>query len=168
MAKKENTSREEKEHTSKTTEEKQEKTNANKEHGFWGEAKENVTEGAKIIGDEAKHWGEQFAKYSESIFGKIKDNTNEVIKYGLDLTSEGVHKAQDTAEQLKDDYEIRKLNNKKKEVSTQLGMKFYLAVKNNNNEVPENLMKDKEIVSLIKELEEFDKEIIKLSEEKNK
>lgn len=162
----------EKENTSKKTEDKQKKTNTktdtnkNQEQGFWDEAKENVTEGAKIIGEEAKHWGEQFAKYSESIFGKIKDNTNDVIKYGLDLTSEGVHKAQEMAEQLKDDFEIRKLNNKKKEVSTQLGMKFYLAVKNNDNEVPDNLMKDKEIVSLLKELEQIDKEIIKLSEEK--
>lgn len=150
--------------STKDTKAKQEKTNTTEEHGFWDEAKENVSEGAKIIGEGAASFSHKLAEYSESIFGKIKDNTNEVIKYGLDLTKEGVHKAQEVAENLKDDYEVRKLNTKKKEVSTQLGMKFYLAIKNNDNKVPENLMKDKAIVSLVKELEEIDKEILKSSE----
>ncbi|MDA3954518.1 MAG: hypothetical protein PF485_12800 [Bacteroidales bacterium] len=108
------------------------------------------------------------ASYSETIFGKIKDNTKEFLKYGLDLTKEGVHQAQEMAENLKDDIEIRKLNTKKKEVSTQMGMKFYLEIKNNNNQIPENLMKDNEVISLLKELEKIDKEILKRSEESKK
>ena len=160
---KEDKQKDSKQSDSKDNSKKQSKTN---ESGFWDEAKENVTEGAKIISDEAKHLGKRIAKYSETIFGKIKDN--EVFKYGLDLTSEGVHKAQEMAENLKDDFEIRKLNNKKKEVSTQLGMKFYLAVKNNKNKIPDNLMKDKEILSLLKELEQIDKEILKRTENSEK
>lgn len=147
---------------------KESASDKSKEAGFWDDAKDSVSEGAKIIGDEAKNLRQKIASYSEVIYGKIKDNTQEVIKYGLDLTSEGVNKAQEAAEQLKDDYEVRKLNNKKKEVSTQLGMKFYLSVKNNDNKLPENLMKDKEILSLIKELEEIDKEILSRKEETDK
>lgn len=146
--------------------ENKKKENSKKEQGFWDETRENVVEGAKVISEEAKHLSQVIASYSETIFGKIKDNTSEVIKYGLDLTHEGVHKAQEIAEQLKDDYEVRKLISKKKEVSTQLGMKFYLAVKNNKNKIPENLLKEKEIISLLKELEELDKQILNLSEQK--
>ncbi|PLX12746.1 MAG: hypothetical protein C0597_12595 [Marinilabiliales bacterium] len=158
----------EKENTSGSSSEKEKTTNPNEKAGFWDETKENVTVGAKILSEEAKQIGEKIAKYSETIFGKIKDNTNEVIKYGFDLTNEGVHKAQEMAENLKDDFEIKKLNGKKKDVSAQLGMKFYLAIKNNANKVPANLIKNKEVVSLLKELEETDKEILKLSELKNK
>ncbi|MDA3905072.1 MAG: hypothetical protein PF484_03260 [Bacteroidales bacterium] len=151
--------------SSKASEKQDDKT---KESAFWDEAKENVTEGAKIFGDEAIHLGKKLASYSESIFGKIKDNTKDAFKYGLDLTNEGVQRAQEMAEHLKDDFEIRKLNNKKKEVSTQLGIKFYLEIKNNNNEIPDNLLKNNEVLSLLKELEDFDKEILKRSEETEK
>ncbi|MDA3954747.1 MAG: hypothetical protein PF485_13950 [Bacteroidales bacterium] len=148
--------------SSKASEKQDDKT---KESAFWDEAKENVNEGAKIFGDEAKHLGKKLASYSETIFGKIKDNTKDAFKYGLDLTNEGVQHAQEMAEHLKDDFEIRKLNNKKKEVSTQLGIKFYLEIKNNDNEIPDNLLKNKEVLSLLKELEDIDKEILKRSEE---
>ena len=130
---------------------------------FWDDAKENISESAKNIGEEAKFLGKKLASYSETLFGKIKDNTKEALKYGLDLTKEGVHQAQEMAEDLKDDLEVRKLNTKKKEVSTQLGIKFYLEIKNNNNLIPENFMNDNEIISLIKELENIDKEILEHS-----
>ena len=149
-----------------------EKPNANseksdiKDKDFWTETKENINEGAKIFSKEAKQIGKKIASYSDVLFGKIKDNTKDVIKYGLDLTNEGVHRAQELAEDLKDDFEVRKLNTKKKEVSTQLGMKFYLAIKNNKNEIPADLLKDKEVLSLLKEIEEVDKEILKHSDTK--
>ncbi len=139
-----------------------------KESAFLDDAKENVSEGAKILGKEAKFLSKKLASYSEIIFGKIKDNTKDAFKYGLDLTNEGVHRAQEMAEDLKDDFEVRKLNNKKKEVSTQLGIKFYLEIKNNDNKIPDNLIKNKEVLSLLKELEDIDKEILKLSEESEK
>lgn len=139
-----------------------------KEKDFWDDAKANISESAKNIGEEVKYLGKKMASYSETIFGKIKDNTKEVIKYGLDLTKDGVHQAQEMAENLKDDIEIRKFNTKKKEVSAQMGMKFYLEIKNNNNQIPENLMQDNEVISLLKELEKLDKEILKRSEESKK
>lgn len=142
--------------------------NKTKEPVFWDDAKENVSEGAKILGDEAKFLGKKLTSYSKTIFGKIKDNTKEAFKYGLNLTNEGVNRAQEMSEHLKDDFEVRKLNNKKKEVSTQLGIKFYLEIKNNDNKIPDNLIKDKEVLSLLKELEDIDKEILKRSEETEK
>src|SRR6056297_1111376 len=130
---------------------------------IWEDAKENVTEGAKYITQEARELGKQISTYSEVLFGKIKDKSGEVLKYGLNLTEEGVNKAQKAAESLREDAEMKKLNKRKKEVASQLGMKFYLLVKNNGNHVPRDLISNKDILSLMKELEDIDKEILDLS-----
>ena len=135
------------------------------EQEFWQEAKENVSEGAKVLADEAKTIGQKIGSYSEKVFGIVKEKTSDALQSGLDLTSEGVNKAQEIAENWRDKYEIRKLNDEKKKVAAQLGIKFYLALKNNNNQVPDGLVEDKVFFKVLKELEDIDKEIIKLSEE---
>lgn len=162
---KENISENKESKASNKQEESKKKDQTTEETGFWDDAIENVSEGAKIVGDEAREFGKKIASYSEVLFGKIKDNTQEAFKYGLDLTQDGVHRAQELAERLRDDFEIRKQNNLKKDVAAQLGINFYLEIKNNDNKVPDNLMKKKNIISLLKELEKIDKEILKHSSE---
>lgn len=139
--------------------------NTNKDHGFWDDTKDNISEGARLIGEEARNLGSKVSSYSEVLFGKIREKTSDALKYGLDLTEEGVSKAQELGEQLRDNIQINKLNNEKKRVATQLGMKFYLAIKENKNKVPKNLLENEEILSLLKDLEDIDKEILKLSEQ---
>lgn len=133
--------------------------------GFWEEAGENISEGAKIVGEEARKAGEKISAYSERLFGKIKDKSAEAFRSGLDLTREGVNRAQAAADELRDNIEVGRLNRKKKEVATQLGMKFYLEVKNNDNKVPENILRKRVFMSLLKEIEEIDKQILKLKNE---
>lgn len=136
----------------------------NKEQGFWEDAKENVSEGAKYISDEAKNMGEKLYAYSETIFGKVKDKTSEIVKSGWELTKDATNKAQEVAERFKDKYEVSKLNDEKKKVAAQLGMKYYLAIKNNENHLPRGFRNQKDIQSLFKELEDIDKEILKHDE----
>jgi hypothetical protein len=133
------------------------------ESGFWEEASENISEGAKIIGDEARVIGEKISAYSEILFGKIRDTSAEAFKSGLDLTREGVNKAQELAEDLRGNIEVNRLNKKKKDLASQLGMKFYLEVKNNDNQIPDNLLRKRVFMSLLKEMENIDKEILEIS-----
>ncbi len=135
------------------------------ETGFWEETGENISEGAKIVGEEAHRITEKISAYSEVLFGKIRDRSAEAFRSGLDLTREGVNRAQVAADDLRDNIEVSRLNRKKKEIATQLGMKFYLEVKNNDNKVPENILRKRVFISLLKELENIDKQILEL--EKN-
>ncbi|MDT8401759.1 MAG: hypothetical protein RQ743_08695 [Bacteroidales bacterium] len=135
------------------------------ESGFWEEAGENISEGAKIVGEEARKAGEKISAYSEKLFGRIKDKSSEAFKSGLDLTREGVNKAQAAADELRDNIEVGRLNRQKKDVASQLGMKFYLEVKNNDNKVPDNVLRKRVFMSLLKELEDIDKQILDLKDE---
>jgi len=133
--------------------------------GFWEETGENISEGARIAGEEARKVGEKISAYSERLFGRIKDKSSEAFRSGLDMTKEGVNRAQAAADRLKDNIEVSRLNRQKKEVATQLGMKFYLEVKNNDNKVPENILRKRVFVSLLKELENIDKQILDIEDE---
>ena len=146
-----------------TTKNEKEKKN---EPGFWDDTKENINEGAKIVGDEARDLGEKISSYSEEIFGKIKERTSEVFQSGKELTREAVNKAQEIAEKYRDQTEVRKLNEEKKKVAAQLGMSFYLILKNNDNKVPDTLLRRKAIKTTLKEMEELDQQILELSDDK--
>ncbi len=154
----------------KKTNQKQNESTSGKENesGFWDEAKENVSEGAKIVGEEARRIGGQISSYSEKIFGKVSESAADAYKASSEFTRDAVNAAQRLAEKYKDKYEVNKLNNQKKLYATQLGMKFYLEVKNNDDKIPENLLEKNDIKGLITNLENVDKEIIKITEEDEK
>ena len=134
------------------------------ETSYWEETAEDISEGAKIAGEETRNITEKISAYSEVLFGRIKDISAEAYKTGLDLTREGVNKAQTIADELRDNIEVTRLNREKKEIATQLGMKFYLEIKNNDNKVPDNILRKRVFVSLIKDLENIDKKILGLKE----
>jgi hypothetical protein len=137
----------------------------NKEQGFWEDTKENINEGARVVGEEARDFGEKISSYSEEIFGKIKEATSEMLQSGREMTRDAVNKAQEIAEKYRDQTEIRKLNEEKKRVAAQLGMSFYLILKNNDNKVPDTLLRRKAIKTTLKEMEELDQQILDLSDE---
>jgi hypothetical protein len=145
---------------------KSQKEETGKMNEFLAETKENIDAGARIVEDEARELGEKITSYSEVLFGKIKEYTEEILNSGASLTKDAVNRAQEQAERLRDRLEIRKLNDQKKEVATKLGMGFYLEVKNNENKVPPTLLRRKKFKSLFKELEDLDSQILELSEEK--
>lgn len=152
----------------KSSKNSQKQNSKNVDTNFWKESGDNVKEGANIITTETKLMGKRFVKYSETLLGKIKDHTNDLFKYGLDLTHDGVHKAEDIAESLKNDFDMKKLNAQKKEVASELGMKFYHTVKKSKNKDSDNLLKNREINLLLKELEKIDKEILIRQKDKKK
>lgn len=135
------------------------------EKGFWEDARENINEGARIVGDEAKDIGERIAAYSEVVFGKIRESTSDIVQSGKELTEDAVNRAQELAERYRDQNEVRKLNDEKKRVATQLGMNFYLMVKNNDNKVPPTILRRKAIKTTMKEMEELDQQILDLKDD---
>jgi len=147
------------------TKENTKKENNVEQTDFWQEAKENIDEGAKIIGDEARDLGEKIYSYSEVIFGRIKEGTSDLWKSGVELTKDTVNKAQEMAEKYRDRIEVRKLNEEKRKVSSQLGMNVYLELKNNDNKLPEKFFNKRQVKSMLKNLEQIDKQILDLSEE---
>ena len=69
---------------------------------FLAETKENIDEGARIVEEEARELGEKITAYSEVLFGKIRDYTEDILNSGVSLTKEAVNKAQEQAERLRD------------------------------------------------------------------
>lgn len=136
------------------------------EQGFWDDTKNNINEGARVVGGEARDLGEKISSYSEEVFGKIKDRTSEMFQSGKELTQDAVNRAQEMAEKYRDQTEVRKLNEEKKKVAAQLGMSFYLILKNNDNKVPDTILRRKAIKTTLKEMEELDQQILDLSDEK--
>lgn len=131
---------------------------------FWDDVQENISEGAKVLNEEARDFAEKVASYSEKIFGIVKDKASDAYQYSADLTKDAVNYAQKLGEKYRDRYEINKLNEEKKKTASQLGMNIYLAYKNNDNRVPVQTFRQKKIKSALKELEELDKQIIDHSE----
>jgi cell fate (sporulation/competence/biofilm development) regulator YlbF (YheA/YmcA/DUF963 family) len=139
--------------------------NKKNEPGFWDETKDNINEGAKAVGDEARELGEKISAYSETIFGKIKESTSDLLQSGKELTQDAVNRAQELAEKYRDRTEIKKLNEEKKKVAAQLGMSFYLILKNNDNKVPNTILRRKAIKTTLQEMEELDQKILDLSDD---
>jgi hypothetical protein len=137
------------------------------EQGFWNETKENVNEGAKIVGNELSTIGKRFVKVTESLLGKVQNKTNEMYKYGVEITNNS-NEINDLADHVKDDLTLKKMHAQKKELAEKLGMDFYELVKNNKNKVPDNLQSNKELLALIKELKKTDKEILDHEKVRNK
>ncbi|MFP4556077.1 MAG: hypothetical protein ACLFNU_04305 [Bacteroidales bacterium] len=143
---------------------KENSDNKKKESGFWEETKGNISDGARIIGEEARDLGERISSYSEEIFGKVKEKSSEFFESGKQLTLDAVNRAQELAEKYREHAEIRKLNEEKKKVAAQLGMNFYLILKNNENKVPPTILRRKAIKSTLSEMEELDKKILDLKD----
>jgi len=135
-----------------------EQTNTQKEQAFWEETKENISEGAKIVGD-------MFSEYSEKFMSTLKDKTLEAYKFSSELTLETVQKAQQTIDEYRDRFEVKKLSEKRDALSAKLGLHFYHTIKGNDGHLPENYMKDKSVTSLLQKIESVDAEIIDLKPE---
>lgn len=143
-------------------------TKSDNKNEFWEDAKENINEGARIVGEEARDLGERISAYSEKIFGVIKEKSSELFESGKTLTLDAVNRAQELAEKYRDQGEIRKLNEEKKKIAAQLGMNFYLMVKENDNKVPPTILRRKAIKSTMQEMEEIDQQILNLKDEEDK
>jgi len=152
----------------KTADEAKKKVEEVSEANFWDDVQDNISEGAKVLNEEAREFAEKVSSYSERIFGVIREKASDALHYGTNLTKDAVNYAQTMAEKYRDRVEINKINEEKKKASSQLGMNIYLAYKNNDNRVPVQTFSQKKVKSVLKELEELDKKILDLTEEEEK
>ncbi len=137
-------------------------------HGPLVEAAENIEEGARIISEKVSEVaGEVANKTSEiagTVYDKVKETVSDVVDIGTRAVDDLSQTAQNYIEKYKNKAEISKISEKRNGLTTQLGSLVYLRYKVQNTG-PENLFNDKEISSLIKEIEAKDKEIIKIGKE---
>lgn len=132
-----------------------------KEKDFWEDTRENVTQGAKLF-------GETLTGYSEKFMSTIKETATEVYKFSSEFTVEAVNNAQKIIDEYRDKYEVKNLNEKRDVLTTELGLHLYHSIKGNNNEIPDNYLKKKKVVFLLKEIEKIDKMILELIDKEEK
>ncbi len=105
--------------------------------------------------------GETMSEYAQTIGEKAK----EVVKSGSEFTLEMVHKAQEIIDTYKHNQEIKQFGEERDKIMAKLGKHIYQAVKSVVNGLPEHLMEDTEIQTLLKEIESIDKKIIQIKEQ---
>lgn len=137
----------------KHTKQSHKEDNVEPKNDFWEDAKENVSEGAKLV-------GEKVNEYAHTISEKAK----EAFKSSSEFTIEKMHQAQDIIDQYKHKKEIKQLSDERDTFLTQLGKNLYRTVKNNNHQLPENYISELYIKQLLDEVENIDKKIIAIKE----
>jgi len=140
-----------------TTEQEKNEKVEEEEKGFWEDAKENISEGAKYV-------GETVSEYSEKIYHSVKETASEAYKYGSEFTLEAVKKAQQVIEEQIDKYEVRKLSDKRDIWTSKLGLHLYHTIKENDGKVPVGYIKEKKVNDILKEIEEIDQKILELKQ----
>jgi hypothetical protein len=121
---------------------------------FWEEAKGNISEGAKLV-------GETVSEYAQTIGEKAK----ETFKTGSEVTMEMVHYAQDIIDSYKHKQEIKELSEKRDEVFIELGRNLYRKVKGIENDLNEEFLQEKDVQSMLNEIENIDRKIIEINEQ---
>lgn len=131
-----------------------------KEKGFFGEAAENIGEGAKMVGGKA-------AELSDIVVDKLKKGWSQAYEAGAKVVDELSQAAHEYAEKYKAESEIKKLNGKKDLLMTQLGhsiFKRHLA----EGKVTESFFNEKEIIDRFNQIEIFDQQIINTGKQLDK
>lgn len=128
-----------------------------KEKDFWQEAKENVTEGARAV-------GETVGDYAET----IKEKAGEAFKLSSAFTMDMVHKAQDIIDEFREKQEIKHLSDARDEFMAQAGMALYRAVKENDHKLPDGFIDEKSVAAMLKEIETIDAKIIEIEKHLDK
>ena len=102
-----------------------------------------------------------------SIYEKIQDGLNDSINYGINASKQFINKAKETASELEETsllkIELRKLNNRKKDLINELGIKAYEAfLVNERKSLTQSSSGVKEIIN---ELIEIEKSIVEKESE---
>lgn len=133
-------------------------THEPEERAFWEEARENISEGARVV-------GETVEEYSEKFMNALKAKASEAYKLSSEFTLDAVHKAQDIIDNYRDKFEVRKLSEQRDEKSAKLGLSLYHAIKENKGRLPENFIDKKATHAMLMEIEEIDRMILELTHE---
>jgi hypothetical protein len=150
---------------------KEEKNSENQikvEHGPLVEAAENIEEGAKIVGEKVSEVASSIAEKTSEVTGpvidKVKDSVSGVAELGKKVLDEISQTAQDYIEKYRHKADMKKIGEERKALTIKLGSHIYVRYKVRNFS-PENLFQDQEILGLINDIEQKDKEIIEKGKE---
>ncbi len=136
------------------------KKNVQKKKSFITELIENVEYGAKLF-------GEKTSEIATETFEKVKQGASEAIDTSSQVVTDLYSSASDYADQFKDKIEMKKLNNQREELVSNLGAYFYKNYKIDKITFSK-LSKTSEFTSLIKKIQRLDKEIIELGKDLSK
>ena len=123
-----------------------------KEKGLFGEAAENIGEGAKMVGEKA-------TELADIIVDKLKKGLSQAYEAGAKVIDELSQAAQEYAEKYKAESEIKKLKGEKDKLMTQLGQSIFthhLA----GGRFAESFFNKKERIDQFNQIEMLDKKII--------
>ena len=148
---------EEKVNNPKSEEQKKETDNNSKEKDFWNEAGENISEGAKVVGETVSHYAQSLGESAKKAF-----------KSSSEFTMEMVHNAEDIIDNYKDKIEIKRLSDERDELLIQLGKHLYRTVKSVKDGLPENYAGNTDVQELLQKIENIDKKIIEIDKQEHK
>lgn len=131
---------------------------------FFDEAKESISEGARIISEEAKRIEKIIGKTTEKFFNRIKGKTSEAIDTSADFSRDAYNKALEIIEKFKDKQETKKLLERKKELEQELGLYVYLTHTMEKTSSDDLFAKD-DVIDTIKKIAIIEREIIKIADE---
>jgi hypothetical protein len=144
------------------------KNQIKEEHGPLVEAAENIEEGAKIVREKVSEVASSITEKTSEVTGplidKVKDSVSDIAELSKKVLDEISQTAQEYVEKYRHKAEMKKIGEERKELTIKLGTLIYIRYKVRNIG-PENLFQDQEILRLMKDIEEKDKEIIKKGKE---
>ena len=144
----------------KETETPQATAEIEKEKGLFGEAAENIGEGAKMVGEKA-------TELADIIVDKLKKGLSQAYEAGAKVIDDLSQAAQEYAEKYKAESEIKKLKGEKDKLMTQLGqsiLKHHLA----GGKFAESFFNKKEIIDQFNQIETLDNKIIETGKQLDK
>ena len=138
-------------------------SNESKQKSFLVDAAENIDAGAKLVKDRTAEIAADLAgkasSFKDTLLHKVKKGVSEAYEAGSKAVEELTETAQDYAEKYKHKMEINKLKAKQNKQYTVLGSLIFEKYKVAGL-TPAKLLKEKDIVSLINEIENTVEQIV--------
>ncbi len=121
---------------------------------------ENVEQGAKIV-------SEKTSVLATETFEKVKKGASEALDASSQVVTDLYTSASDYTEEFKDKLEMKKLNNRRSKLTSELGRFFYKKYMV-EKVVFSKFSKTREFTALLKKVEKLDEEIVELGKHLSK
>ena len=119
-----------------------------------------IEEGAELVGGKAP-------EVVSAVLHKLKKGVSVAYGTSSTLVREGYHAASDYADKHKHKIEVKKLKAQREAVSSMLGSIIYTRIII-DGEPPEKPFSDQEITSLLQQIQDLDKEVVRIGKELEK
>jgi hypothetical protein len=136
---------------------------AKKQSGLLVEAAANIEEGAGVVGEKISDVAGQTVEVASDILDAMKDRLHKVYVAGNRAVEGVTRSAQEHAEKYKQNAEMKRLAVERDRLTAKLGFATYRHFKERKWS-PELLFEDREISSLVDQIESLDREVVKIGE----